>query len=109
MRFARCHDADTADRRHRDALLQHRLVLPEVVDHQLRHPEESLAGDVAIEMHLDARLDWIARARSSRAAAGVVYPDAAPLHITWVIRVLRDPRSQRLPVAPVDVHPHILN
>ena len=81
--------AHAREESHRDALVHHRSVLPEVLQHDRLQPEKLLAVDVAIEVDPQGELERVAAGASARSHAGVAHAEVAPLQVGGVVGACR--------------------
>ena len=107
--LARCRLAHAREEGHRDALVHHRPVLPEVLEHDRLQPEKLLTGDVAVEVDPQAEFGRVAACVAARTHAGAAHAEVAPLQVGRVVRVLLEVGAQVPQVPRVDGQAELLD
>src|SRR4030095_5211659 len=108
MGLPRGGDAHLPKREHRQSVVEHRRVMPGVVEDEGFQSEQVLTIDVTIEIDAEAWLVIVAGGVAANADAGVAKLHALPFEIDRVVRAFLVVRVEVLPVSRIDVKPDIV-
>ena len=109
VRFARRRQPEALEQPHGDALLDQRIVLRDVVDHERLQPQEALIGHEAIDVDSEPGFLLIAAAAAARPDPNVADPQPAPGDVGRVIRVVEIVGLQPRPVVAVNLQAQLLH
>ena len=108
VRLPRRGNPHRSEHQHRQVVVQHRCVVPRVVQDDGLEAEQILAVDVAIEVDAEAWLAIAARRVAADADARVADLGPLPLEVDRIVGVVEVMRVQVRPILRVDVQPDVV-